>query len=294
MAQTSGEPAICAGPQLQIKPPSFAVPRGAADCHAHVFGERSRYPYSDQRYYTPPPVFLADYLAMHDALGIERGVLVQSAVHGLNNDVILDIIAQYPQRLRGVALIDENFSDAELDRLHAGGVRGFRVNTVAKIGVQMEAARKLAARVARLGWHIQFLLDVEQLPDLDRVFGDFPTEVVIDHMGRPDPARGVEAPGFQALIRLLKSGRGWTKLSAPYRSSRENPPYADMTPFAQALIAAAPGRLVWGTDWPHVTLETPMPNDGDLLDALAVWAPDPGVRARILVDNPVALYGFGA
>ncbi|MDO9411904.1 MAG: amidohydrolase family protein [Pseudolabrys sp.] len=294
MAHNSSEHAICIGPQLQIKPASFAVPKGSADCHAHVFGPRERYPYSDKRYYTPPPVFVKEYIEMHDALGIERGVLVQSAVHGINNDVILDTIAQYPDRLRGVGLIDESFSDAELDRMHEGGVRGFRVNTVAKIGVQMDAARKLASRVARLGWHIQFLLDVEQMPNLDTVFGEFPTEVVIDHMGRPDPKLGVEGPGFQALIRLLKSGRGWTKLSAPYRTSLQHPPYSDMNVFAQALIAAAPDRLVWGSDWPHVTLETPMPNDGDLLDMLAVWAPDPGTRARILVDNPVALYGFGS
>ena len=108
----------------------------------------------------------------------------------------------------------------------------------------------------------------------------------------PDPQKGVDAPGFQALIRLLKSGRGWTKLSAPYRTSREAPPYHDMTQFAQALVAAAPDRLVWGSDWPHVLLETMMPNDGDLVDQIAVWVPDEAVRRCILVDNPERLYGF--
>jgi len=293
MTHDQVEPPVCAGPQLQTRKPSFAVPRGAADCHAHVFGPRERYPYAAKRYYSPPPVFLADYLAMLDALGIDRGVLVQTAVHGTDNRVVLDAIAAQPDRLRAVALIDESFDDAALDRLHRRGVRGFRANLVAKIGVQLDAARALAKRVARLGWHVQFLLDVEDFPDLDRVFGDFPTEVMIDHMGRPDPARGIDAPGFQALIRLLRSGRGWTKLSAPYRTSRVQPGYTDMALFAQALIAAAPDRVVWGGDWPHVTLETPMPNDGDLLDLLAVWAPDAALRAKILVDNPVALYGFG-
>lgn len=292
MAQLTGEPPVCPGPQLDVKRPRMAVPAGAADCHAHVFGDPARYPYSSSRYYTPPPVFLKDYLAMHAALGVTRGVLVQSAVHGVNNDVMLDILAQHPKRLRGIGLIDESFSDAALEKLHAAGVRGFRVNTVAKIGVQFEAARKLAARVAPLGWHVQFLLDVEALPTIDQELGSFPTQVVIDHMGRPDPARGTDAPGFQALLRLLRSGKGWTKLSAPYRTSREHPPYSDMTPFARALVAAAPERLVWGSDWPHVTLDTPMPNDGDLLDMLAVWAPDEAVRKQILVDNPVALYGF--
>jgi 2-pyrone-4,6-dicarboxylate lactonase len=293
MDRNGAEPPVCAGPQLQTRPPSFSVPAGAADCHAHVFGPRERYPYAAKRYYSPPPVFLADYLAMLDALGLARGVLVQTAVHGTDNRVVLDAIAAYPDRLRAVALIDESFDDATLDALHRGGVRGFRANLVAKIGVQLDAARALARRAARLGWHVQFLLDVESSPDLDRVLGDFPTEVVIDHMGRPDPTRGPDAPGFRALLRLLRSGRGWTKLSAPYRTSRVQPGYTDMTVFAQALIDATPDRLVWGGDWPHVTLETPMPNDGDLLDLLAVWAPDPKLRAKILVDNPVALYGFG-
>jgi predicted TIM-barrel fold metal-dependent hydrolase len=115
---------------------------------------------------------------------------------------------------------------------------------------------------------------------------------VIDHMGRPDPGKGINAPGFQALIRLLKSGRGWAKMSAPYRTSCEAPPYGDITAFAHALVEAAPDRLVWGSDWPHVLLETMMPNDGDLVDQIAVWVPDETVRKRILVDNAEKLYGF--
>jgi predicted TIM-barrel fold metal-dependent hydrolase len=140
---------------------------------------------------------------------------------------------------------------------------------------------------------VQFLLDIEDHPDIDTFLGSFATEVVIDHMGRPDPNKGVNAPGFQALIRLLKSGRGWAKLSAPYRTSLREPPYDDITPFAHALVAVAPDRLVWGSDWPHVLLETTMPDDGDLVDQIAVWVPDEAVRKRILVDNAETLYGFG-
>ena len=135
-------------------------------------------------------------------------------------------------------------------------MRGFRVNRTAKTGLAFDVARRLAERVKELGWHVQFLLDVEDHPDLDTLLGSFATEVVIDHMGRPDPRKGVDAPGFQALIRLLKSGRGWAKMSAPYRTSLLAPPYADITPFAHALVEAAPDRLVWGSDWPHVLLET--------------------------------------
>lgn len=286
------EPPVCAGPDLKPRKPSFALPAGAADCHAHVFGQRDTYGYAAGRLYTPPPVFLPDYLAMLDALGIERAVAVQSGVHGTNNSVIVDAIAQSRDRLKGIALIDETISDAELDQLAAAGVRGFRSNLVAKTGVQFDAAKKLALRIERLGWHVQFLLDIENFPDLDKVLADFPVEVVIDHMGRPDTRRGTNAPGFQALIRLLQSGRGWAKLSAPYRTSAQTFPYADIVPFAHALVAAAPDRLVWGTDWPHVMLDTPMPNDGDLCDQLAVWAPNAVTRDKILVDNPQRLYGF--
>jgi len=176
--------------------------------------------------------------------------------------------------------------------LAENGVRGFRVNRTARTGLAFDVARRLAERTKELGWHVQFLLDVEDHPDLDTFLGSFPTEVAIDHIGRPDPRKGVNAPGFQALIRLLKSGRGWAKLSAPYRTSLAEPPYPDMTPFAHALVAAASDRLVWGSDWPHVLLEKTMPNDGDLVDQIAVWVPDEAARRRILVDNPERLYGF--
>ncbi|NBR29368.1 MAG: GntR family transcriptional regulator [Betaproteobacteria bacterium] len=292
MTTSNHEPAQCAGPDLKPRAPSFKMPDGTTDCHAHVFGAKEKYGWAGDRLYTPPPVFLKDYLAMLNALGSARGVIVQSGVHGTNNDVLVDSIAQSNGRLRGIALIPENISDAELDRLNAAGVRGFRANLVAGTGVQFDASRKLAARVARLGWHVQYLLDIEKFPDLDRVLGDFPVEVMIDHMGRPETSGGTDAPGFQALIRFLKSGRGWSKLSAPYRTSREAPPYADITKFAHALVAAAPDRLVWGTDWPHVMMEGAMPNTGIFAELLATWVPDEAVRKRILVDNPARLYGF--
>ena len=285
-------PPVCAGPDLAPRKPKFALPPGATDCHAHVFGAREKYGHAADRLYTPPPVFLKDCLAMLDALGIARAVVVQSGVHGTNNDVIVDAIEQSHGRLKGIALIPETIGDAELDRLAAAGVRGFRANLVAKTGVQFDAAKKLAARVERLGWHVQFLLDVENFPDLDRVLADFPIEVMIDHMGRPDTRGGTQAPGFQALIRLLKNGRGWSKLSAPYRTSRQEFPYPDITPFAHALIDAAPERLVWGSDWPHVMLDSAMPNDGALCDLLTAWVPDIATRKRILADNPARLYGF--
>jgi predicted TIM-barrel fold metal-dependent hydrolase len=289
---SSVELAQCAGPQLHVKKPKLALPAKAADCHAHVFGPVDTYPWAANRLYTPPPVFLDDYLAMHRAVGFERGVLVQTGLYGNDNRFIVDAIAAHAGRLRGIALIGEAVTDKALRHLAESGIRGFRVNRTAKTGLAFDVARRLAERTKEYGWHVQFLLDVEDHPDLDTFLGSFATEVVIDHMGRPDPARGINAPGFQALIRLLKSGRGWAKLSAPYRTSRQRPPYPDMTPFAHALVEAASHRLVWGSDWPHVLLETEMPNDGDLVDQIAVWVPDKAVRRRILVDNAERLYGF--
>lgn len=289
---SNAKPARCAGPHLDVRPPKLKLPPNAADCHCHVFGPRDQYPWAANRLYMPPDVSLDDYLAMHRAVGIERGVLVQTGLYGNDNRFIVDAIKAHPDRLRGIALIGEDIGDKELHHLAESGVRGFRVNRTAKTGLAFDVARKLAARTKELGWHVQFLLDVEDHPDLDTLLGGFATDVVIDHMGRPDPARGTGAPGFQALTRLLRSGRGWAKLSAPYRTSLMPPPYADMTPFAHALVEAAPDRLVWGSDWPHVLLETEIPNDGDLVDQIAVWVPDDGLRKRILVDNPERLYGF--
>ena len=292
MAPREADPPICAAPIRDMRKPKLALPAKAADSHAHVFGPRDRYPYAATRLYTPPPVYLEDYLAMLRTAGCARGVLVQTGLYGNDNSFIVDAIKDNPGRLRGIALTGEDVTDKELRHLAESGIRGFRVNRTAKTGLELGVARRLAERVNELGWHVQFLLDVEDHPDLDTMLGGFATEVVIDHMGRPDPRRGVGAPGFQALIRLLRSGRGWAKLSAPYRTSRQQPPYDDMTPFAHALVAAVPDRLVWGSDWPHVLLDTTMPNDGDLVDQIAVWAPDADIRRRILVDNAERLYGF--
>src|SRR4029079_10846356 len=182
---------------------------------------------------------------------------------------IADALKAHPGKLRAIGLIDESFSDRALQDLAQAGVRGFRVNRTAKTGLGFDVARRLAERTKDLGWHVQFLLDIEDHPDADEFFGSFPTEVVIDHMGRPDPAKGVNAPGFQALIRLLRSGRGWAKLSSPSTTSCACAPYSDLTPFAHALVAAAPDRLVWGSDWPHVLLEKTMPNDGQPVEPIA-------------------------
>ena len=282
----------CPMPDAATRRPAWVLPDGAVDAHMHVFGDPSRYPLAATRLFEPPAVAWPDYLAVLGALGIRCAVLVHSAVYGTDNTITADAIATAPERLRGVALVNEAMTDKELERLTHAGFRGFRVNLVSGRGLQLVAARKMAERVRPLGWHVQLLMDIESIPDLDKAFASFPVDVVIDHMGRPDPARGTSAPAFQALIRLLESGKGWCKISAPYRTSRMPPAYGDMRPFAAALVAAAPGRLVWGTDWPHVMVTKHMPNDGDLCNQLWEWVGDESLRTRILVDNPRELYGF--
>jgi predicted TIM-barrel fold metal-dependent hydrolase len=163
---------MCAGPQLDVRKPSLKLPPKAADCHAHVFGPEEQYPRAAARLFTPPPVFLEDYFAMHRATGFERGVLVQTGVHGNDNRFIVDAIKAHPTRLRGIALIEENITDRDLQHLAENGVRGFRVNRTAKTGLAFDVARRLSDRVKDLGWHVQFLLDVEDHPDLDTLLGN--------------------------------------------------------------------------------------------------------------------------
>ena len=284
----------CPQPQL-ARPPSFVPPPGAIDAHCHIYGDVERYPYDPKTWYLPPQVEVQDYLHLLTTLGIARAVFVHAAVYA-DHALILDTMAARPGRFRGVAQLPESVSEAELEKLNAGGVRGFRANLVSGNGIKLEGARRLAQRVAKFGWHVQFLLDAEAMPQMDRTLADFPIDVVVDHMGRPDIDAGIGAPGFQALIRLLQGGRAWCKLSAPYRTSRIQPGFTDIDRYAQALVAAAPDRLVWGSDWPHVNMEAgkPMPNDGELLDKLAVWAPTEELRRKILVTNPERLYGFDA
>lgn len=285
---------ICPMPDLNTRPSTIEVPRGAVDSHCHIYGAPEQYPYKTTPFYLPPKVTVDDYIRMLDAIHVDRGVLVHAAIFR-DNALVVDAMKAHPGKFRAVAIVDETITDKELEQLHAAGCRGFRANIVLGKGIQLDGARKVAARVRHLGWHAQFLLDCEAFPQMDETFADFPTEVVIDHMGRPVVAKGIEAPGFQALIRLLKNGRAWSKCSAPYRTSKDTQRYMDMIPFGRALVAAVPDRLVWGTDWPHVNMDEGafMPNDGHFLDLLGHYTDrNPGILKKILVTNPEKLYGF--
>ena len=272
------------------------LPAKACDCHAHICGPAAEYSYAPERIYTPPDALLPDYIAMLDTLGLERSVLVQPSVYGTDNAVMLGACKEMGGRARGVAVVDEEVEEAELARLDAAGIRGVRINLVDVTdptgALPLDRARRLAQRIAPLGWHMEFLIHVDDVADLDARLKDFPVDVVFGHLGYVRPGQDPGIAGFKALLRLLDGGRAWVKLTGPYRISAGGLPYADTDPFARALFDAAPDRLLWGSDWPHVMVKGEMPNDGDLCDILIHWAGDAETLEKVLVANPAALYGF--
>lgn len=282
------------GPDPNPAAPKFDLPAGAWDCHLHLFGPQSRYPYVADRTYTPPDARFDDLSALHAALGIGRAVLIQPSVYGVDNRCLLEGLLRGGERYRGVVVVDPDIPDRDLDSLHTAGVRGVRLNLLfAGGGRGLDDLARLAPRLAARGWHAQLLIDVAERTLPWRTLSDQPCDIVFDHMGHMDAAHGLDDPGFQMMASMARDGRVWVKLSAAMRLSRyADPPYPDVVPIARALVQAAPTRVVWGSDWPHVMLPRGgMPNDGALLDLLADWVPDPVRRRRILVDNPNALYG---
>lgn len=290
---------VCAAPDPNPRPPRRPLPAGSCDSHAHLFGPAAHYPYHPDRNYTPPDASRESYLHLLRTLGFQRAVLVQPSVYGTDNSRMVDALAlaqDDPAGIdwRGVAVLDTQTSDAELERLHALGVRGVRMNLVFRGGIDTDTATALAERIAPLGWHLQFLVDISQFDNFAGFASRLPVPSVVDHMGHLPAALGPSHPAFADLLALLREGRTWVKLSGPNRlTAGKLPPFHDVDPLAAALIDAAPQRLVFGTDWPHVQLPTPMPNDGDLMDEFYRWIDnDDGLAERILVANPAELYGF--
>jgi 2-pyrone-4,6-dicarboxylate lactonase len=289
-------PPLCTPHDPNPRRANVTVPRDACDCHAHVFGPGNIYPSIPQGLYTPADAPPAEHRHMLDALGLTRGVLVQPSVYGLNNQAMLDALTLDHDRLRGVAVAAFDVDAGEIERLHTAGVRGVRCNIVdlksGKGELPLNELRALAGRIKPFGWHIEFLMHVNEFPKLDRQLAGFPVDVVFGHLGYVPVAEGLETAGFKAMLGLAKDGRAWVKLTAPYRLTMREMPYADVEPAAQVLAETVPDRLLWGSDWPHVFIKSPMPNDGDLFDLFARWAPDAKVRQKILVTNPAKLYDF--
>lgn len=287
----------CEAPGPDPARPSAPLPSGACDTHAHLFGPENRFPYQQDRGYTPPDATEDAYRHLLRTLGFSRAVLVQPSVYGTDNRRMLETLSA--RRLnddiewRGVAVLDESVSDAELERLHALGVRGVRVNLVFPGGVDFAATERLASRIADLGWHVQFLVDVSRFERLGERLGRLPVDSVIDHMGHMATFKGIRAPGFRDLLALMREGRTWVKLTGPNRiTALAQSPYKDVDPFFLALLEARIDRCLFGTDWPHVQLPGRMPKDGELVDEFLRLVAAPRDRRALLVDNPERLYGF--
>ena len=271
--------------------PTYVAPPGACDAHCHVFGPAARFPYSPARRYTPPDSPKETLAALHRHLGLSRAVLAQASCHGTDNRAMLDAIASSNGVWRGVAMVDADVSDVALNALHEGGVRGLRFNFVRHLGgaPDLPAIDRLLTRVRPLGWHSVLHLDAEDLVTYRSFLHGHRVPFVIDHMGRVDAAEGLEQPPFQRLLELMEHELAWVKIAGAERVSRSGKPFHDAIPFARALVAAAPDRVLWGTDFPHPNVRV-MPNDGELVNLFALFTPDEDLRHKILVDNPTRLY----
>jgi 2-pyrone-4,6-dicarboxylate lactonase len=276
--------------------PQTRFPAGATDCHAHVFGPQTRFPYLPNAAYIPPDALISDYVAMLKNNGCDRGVLVQPSVYGNDNRCMVDALRSGLHALRGIAVVAADVSDRELEDLHAAGVRGVRINLASETeGLTLADGMRLAPRLKALGWHLQFYLDLPKMPQAEAPLAklaQLEIDIVIDHFARCPAAAGVGAAPFQALLRLVSRDNCWAKIMGPYFVSQNAPRYPEVTALAQALVAAAPDRIVWGSDWPHPGARALMPEDDVLADLLAQWVPDEAQRRKVLVDNPARLYGF--
>lgn len=272
------------------------LPAGSTDCHCHVFEDPARYPLTPARSYTPAPASLDGYLAMCDALGIQRTVQVNASVYGNDNRITLDLIRELGQhRARGVAGLAADVSHGELEALHEGGFRGVRVSTHVQGYGGTDHIEDMARRIKPFGWHLQIhVAHSRELAGLEDRLMRIDAPLVFDHLGCARGEDGVAGEGFQALLRLLSSRDDcWAKISSWYRRSGDAE-WDDMRPLAQAMAACRPDRLLFGTNWPHPNLfrAEDMPDDRRLVSAFLSWVPDPEVQRQILVRNPEALYGF--
>ncbi len=287
----------CAPPDSHLKKPLFQMPSGAVDCHAHICGPVNAFPYSDKRIYTPHDALLPNYWALLKSLGVERAVLVQPSIYAEDNSALIDALKTDSVHLRGVAVVNEDITENEIDQLHRVGVRGIRCNIVdladAKGELPLNTLKKLAQKIAPWRWHIELLMHINEFPDIAKLMRDFPVEIVLGHFGYQPCRLGIDTDGFQGLLSMMREGRAWVKFTGPYRISNEvSLPYGDVDGFAHRLIENSPQQIVWGTDWPHVMVKNAMPNDADLCDLLTNWGVTDTLKNLILVENPERLYQF--
>jgi 2-pyrone-4,6-dicarboxylate lactonase len=281
--------------------PRFKLPAGAVDAHCHVFGPGNIFPYAPERKYTPCDASKEQLFALRDHLGFDKNVIVQATCHGSDNRALVDALKASNGKAKGVATVNCNVTDAELQEMHAAGVRGTRFNFVKRLAdfTPREVLLEIANRIAPLGWHVVIYFEAVDLPELYDFFTALPTTVVVDHMGRPDVTKPVDGPEFELFVKMMREHSNiWIKVSCPERLSVSGPKalngeqnaYADVVPFAKRLVEEFPDRVLWGTDWPHPNLKDHMPDDGLLVDYIPQIATTPDLQQKLLVDNPTRLY----
>jgi 2-pyrone-4,6-dicarboxylate lactonase len=281
--------------------PRFKLPAGAVDAHCHVFGPGDQFPYAPERKYTPCDASKEQLFALRDHLGFDKNVIVQATCHGSDNRALVDALKASNNKARGVATVKRDVTDAELQAMHAAGVRGTRFNFVKRLAdfTPREVLLEIANRIAPLGWHVVVYFEAQDLPELYDFFTALPTTVVVDHMGRPDVSKPVDGPEFELFVKMMREHSNiWSKVSCPERLSLSGPKalhgeknaYADVIPFAKRLVETFPDRVLWGTDWPHPNLKDHMPDDGLLVDFIPHIATTPELQQKLLVDNPTRLY----
>ena len=273
--------------------PKFKLPPGAVDAHCHVFGPEAKFPYAPERKYTPCDAPKEKLFALRDFLGLDKNVIVQASCHSKDNRAMLDALQSSENRAKGVAFVGEEVTDAELKAMDAAGVRGVRFNFVRRLVdvTPRDTLTRIAGRVARLGWHIVVYFEMPDLPAFETFFTALPTTVVVDHMGTPAVAKGVDDPENRRFIRMLDKNRNiWTKVTCPERMTLAGPPYDDVVPFGRRLVELFPDRVLWGTDWPHPNMKKEAPDDGILVDYIPKIAPSAAEQQALLIDNPMRLY----
>jgi len=274
--------------------PTYSLPSGSVDAHCHVFGPGDVFPYAPERKYTPCDAGSDKLFALRDFLGVDKNVIVQATCHGSDNRAMLDALARANGRARGVATVRPEVSHDELAAMHDAGVRGVRFNYVRRLvdPEPDEYYHRIVEKITPFGWHVVIYFEAADLAERWGFFTSLETDVVVDHMGRPDVTQSVDGPAFAMFLALMDQHQNfWCKVTCPERMSVEGPPnYRDVVPFARRVVEHFPRRVLWGTDWPHPNLHDYMPDDGTIVDLIPEIAPSPELQRKLLVDNPMRLY----
>jgi 2-pyrone-4,6-dicarboxylate lactonase len=274
--------------------PTFQLPSGTVDAHCHVFGPGSVFPFAPERKYTPCDASKQQLFALRDFLGISRNVVVQATCHGSDNSAMLDVLRSANDAARGVATVEPDVSQGELDDMHACGVRGVRFNYVRRLVDPEPDAyyHRIIEKIAPMGWHVVVYFEAADLEERWNFFTSIDSPVVVDHMGCPDVTLSVDGPKFGRFVQLMNEHENfWSKVTCPERYSVTGPPdFNDAVPFARSIVEQFPDRVLWGTDWPHPNLKGYMPDDGKIVDFIPRIAPSGELQRKLLVENPARLY----